>query len=339
MAKEWNELDELLSQMIESGASDLHLKHASKIAFRIDGDIEKVGPIIHGDEIYDLSLNALSSEQQRKFLEYGSVDFSYQIDKTRFRGVLTHQRREPHCVIRRINDTIVPIDETGLPQRIKDIAESNWGMLWVTGPTGSGKTTLLASIIDYINATKKCHIYTIEEPLEFIHRDKKAFVSHREVGIDTPSFALGLRDSLRNDPDVILVGEMRDHETIATAMTASETGHVVLGTLHTTNAPQSVNRVVDVFDAAEHHKVRSQIAANLRGVITQRLFKNPKGGRTAVQEIMFVDDAVRDIIRAGGSPNLIYEAMRKSNIEGTKFMEDSIRLAKKQGLIYDSVKW
>lgn len=225
MGRVLNELDEILLQVMDLKASDIHFKHRSKITFRIDGEMEKIGPVVYGDEIFDLALLALTSEQQRKFLENGSVDFSYQVEKTRFRGVLTHQRGEPHCVIRRINDTIIPFDQTNLPDRIKEIAESNWGMLWVTGPTGSGKTTLLASIIDHINSTKKCHISTIEEPLEFIHNDKKAFISHREVGKDTPSFALGLRDSLRNDPDVILVGEMRDYETISTAMTASETGH------------------------------------------------------------------------------------------------------------------
>ena len=339
MSSEWNELDEILSQVIEREASDLHLKHGTRITFRIDGDMEKIGPYIHGDEIFDLALHALKTNQQRQFLETGSVDFSYQVGNTRFRGVLTHQRGEPHCVIRRINDTIIPFDQTGLPQRIKEIADSNWGMLWVTGPTGSGKTTLLASIVDYINANKKCHISTIEEPLEFIHKDKEAFISHREVGSDTPSFAAGLRDALRNDPDVILVGEMRDYETISTAMTASETGHIVFGTLHTNTAPHSINRVVDVFDSAEHHKVRSQIASNLRGVISQRLFKNPNGGRTAVQEIMFVNDEIREIIRSGASPQEMYDLMRKYPNEGNILMEDSIRRAKEQGLIYQNVKW
>lgn len=339
MAKEWNELDEILSQVMELGASDLHLKHGAKITFRIDGEMLKIGQVIFGDEIYDLTLNALQSDQQRKFLENGSVDFSYQVGKTRFRGVLTYQRGEPHCVIRRINDTIIPFEKTGLPDRIKDIAESNWGMFWVTGPTGSGKTTLLASIVDYINRTKKCHISTIEEPLEFIHKDKEAFISHREVGRDTPTFAKGLRDALRNDPDVILVGEMRDHETISTAMTASETGHVVFGTLHTNTAPHSINRVVDVFDSSEHNKVRSQIASNLRGVVSQRLFKNPQGGRTAVQEIMFVNDEIQELIRKGAPPTQLYDAMRRAKNEGNTFMEESIRKAKEAGLIYPDVKW
>lgn len=342
-----NELDGLLLEMIEREASDLHLNHKNKITFRIDGLIHQDGPIITGDQIFELCLYALHSEQQRKFIDKGSIDFSYALRTeghngekviTRFRGSLVNQRGNPSCVFRKINSEIVPIDELGLPPIIKKLANSSWGMVLVTGPTGSGKTTSLASIIDYINEKKQIHIATVEEPIEYVHKNKKAIVTQREVPNDTPSFADSMRDILRQDPDVILVGEMRDLETISSAVTNAETGHLVFGTLHTNTAPHAINRIVDVYPIDQHHNVRSQLASNLRAIVSQRLFPRPGGGRTACYEIMVLNNEMKALIREGKTEKL-YDAMRNSKDEGNMLMEDSIREAKEKGLIYDNVVW
>lgn len=335
---EMNEFDELLQKMIDLKASDLHMSHMNKITYRIDGIIHQIGQVISGDEIFEVCLNALSSEQQREFLDTGSVDFSYQLEKTRFRGVLVNQKGQPGCVLRRVNSEIVPIDELQLPPILKKLADSSWGLILFTGPTGSGKTTSLASIIDYINENKAIHIATVEQPIEYVHKNKKAIVTQREVPSDTPTFADSMRDILRQDPDVILVGEMRDLETISSAITNAETGHLVFGTLHTNSAPHSINRIVDVYPVEHHHNIRSQLASNLRAIVAQRLFPKPGGGRTALFEIMVVNDEMRAIIRSGETEKL-YDAMKRARGEGNILMQDSIRMAKQKGLIHDNITW
>lgn len=335
-----NELDKLLTQMIEMGASDIHLNHNAKISFRVDGQIQQIGPYITGDQIYQLCLYALNSEEQRTYSIHKSVDFSYRLEDTRFRGSLIYQKGNPSCVMRKINAEIIPIDQMGLPPVIKELAHISWGMVLVTGPTGSGKSTTLASVIDYINETKACHIATIEQPLEYIHKNKKSIVTQREVGEgkDTPTFSESMKDILRQDPDVILVGEMRDYETISAAVTNAETGHLVLGTLHTNTAPQAITRITDVFPVEQHYSVRSQLASNLRAVVNQRLFLKPGGGRTALHEVLIVNDEIRELIR-NGDISKIYTAMEKYEDIGCKTMNKAIEEAKKKGLIYDDVKW
>lgn len=333
-----NELDQLLQRMIDLGASDMHLNHMNKITYRIDGIINQIGPIITGDQIFEISLYALHSEQQRQFLDTGSVDFSYQYNGTRFRGSLIHQKGEPSCVYRKVNSEIVPIDELGLPPILKKLADSSWGLILFTGPTGSGKTTSLASIIDYINENKAIHIATVEQPIEYVHVNKQAIVTQREVPSDTPSFADSMRDILRQDPDVILVGEMRDLETISAAITNAETGHLVFGTLHTNTAPHSINRIVDVYPVNQHNNIRSQLASNLRAIVAQRLYPKPGGGRTALFEIMIVNDEMRKLIRSGETEKL-YDVMKRSRGEGNVLMQDSIKMAKQQGLINQNVEW
>lgn len=328
-----NDLDKLLLRMIELNASDIHLNHNTWISFRIDGQIMQSNTKITGDDIFQLMLPALSSEQQRTFSMDKSIDFSYQIDGTRFRGSLIRQKGEPSCVIRRINDTIYTIDQLGLPKIIKKLADKKWGMLLVTGPTGSGKSTTLAAIVDYINETKPYHIATVEQPLEYIHQNKMSIVTQREVGEDIDSFANSMKDVLRQDPDVILVGEMRDYETISSAVTNAETGHLVLGTLHTNTAPQTINRIIDVYSPEQHHAVRGQLAANLIGVLNQRLLPKPGGGRTAIYELMIVDEEMRELIRKGKT-ELLYEEMRKKKHRGNITIEESLRLAKEQNLIF-----
>lgn len=338
-----NELQILLSKMIELGASDLHMRHMDRITFRIDGLVHQIGTVISGDEIFEVCLYALHSEQQREFLDTGSVDFAYQLETpdgivTRFRGILFTEQGEPGCVFRMINSEIVPIDDLGLPPVLKKLANSSWGLILFTGPTGSGKTTSLASIIDYINENKAIHIATVEQPIEYVHKNKKAIVTQREVPSDTPSFADSMRDILRQDPDVILVGEMRDLETISAAITNAETGHLVFGTLHTNTAPHAINRIVDVYPIEQHHNIRSQLASNLRAIVAQRLFPKPGGGRTALFEIMVVNDEMRDLIRSGETEKL-YDAMKKARGEGNILMQDSLRMAKQKGLIHDNIVW
>ena len=333
-----NDLDRLLTRMIELDASDIHLNHNTYISFRIDGQMQQSNIKILGDDIFQLVLPALSSEQQRTFSIKKGIDFSHEIDGTRFRGSLIRQKGEPSCVMRRINDTIWTMDELGLPDIIRRLANRKWGMLLVTGPTGSGKSTTLASIVDYINETKPYHIATIEEPLEYIHQNKMSIVTQREVGKDVDSFAESMRDVLRQDPDVILVGEMRDYETISSAVTNAETGHLVLGTLHTNTAPQTINRIMDAYTPDQQLTVRGQLASNLIGIINQRLFPKPGGGRTALYEILVIDEDMRALIRNGQS-ELMYEEMEKKKDQGNVLMKDSIAEAKKKGLIFQDVEW
>jgi twitching motility protein PilT len=335
------QLDELLYQMIELNASDLHLNHNTKITFRLDGKIKKIGPYIAGDDIFGLLLSAqaISEGQQNKYHETGSCDFAYEIDNgVRFRGNLVKARGEYSCVLRRIPNEIIPIEKLGLPATIKKLADSHYGMILMTGPTGSGKSTTLASIIDYINETREIHIATVEEPLEYIHPQKKSLVTQREVGKDTPSFAESMRDVLRRDPDVILVGEMRDYETISSAVTASETGHLVFGTLHTTTAAHTISRITGVYPSGEQDKIRNQLAENLKAVINQRLFPKPGGGRTACYEIMVVNEEMRELIRRGDL-NQLQEAMKRARKEGNLLMSDSINYAKQQGMIESHISW
>lgn len=331
-----NDLERLLSIMIEKNASDLHLNHNSKISYRVDSEIVQSEVSIEGDDIFQLALFALSSEQQRTFHMTKSIDFSYEFEKYRFRGSLVYQKGQPSCVFRRINANIISIDDLGAPIVAKKLVNTHWGLVLVTGPTGSGKSTTLASMVDYINENKPYHIVTVEQPLEYIHKNKKSIITQREVGKDTPSFAESMKDILRQDPDVILVGEMRDFETVSAAVTNAETGHLVLGTLHTNTAPHAINRIVDLYPVEQHYSVRSQLASNLKGVINQRLLPKPGGGRTAIYEVMIINEEMRDLIRKGKSEYL-YEAMKKARSEGNILMDDSLEEAKRNGLIYPNV--
>ncbi len=306
-----NDLDRILQTMIDKGASDLHLNHNTKISYRVDGKIIQDGPIVRGDQVYALALFAISPEQQRIYYEKKSIDFSYALGKVRFRGSLIYQKGQPSCVFRKINSDVIPIDELNLPPVIKEMSLLSWGMILVTGPTGSGKSTTLASVLDYINENKFGHIATIEEPIEFIHKNKNCIVTQREVGRDSSSFAESMKTVLRQDPDVILVGEMRDLETVSAAVTNAETGHLVLGTLHTNNAPQSIGRIVDMYPPEQARIVRAQLANNLKMVINQRLIPLAGGGRKALYEIMVLNEPMKELIRQG-KDEFLYEEMRKA---------------------------
>ncbi|MEC9048768.1 MAG: type IV pilus twitching motility protein PilT [Planctomycetota bacterium] len=319
-------IDELLRAMVQSGASDMHLKAGNAPGFRVDGEMvpqEAFGPMAPAATA-DLARQLMSEEQWERFLEDKDIDFSYAVpDCARFRVNALHQRNSVGVVIRQIPDQIPDHKQLQLPQITLDLASKPRGLVLVTGPTGSGKSTTLAAMIDYINQTESGHILTMEDPLEFVHQDKKCFVTQRQIGQDCSTFREGLRRALRQDPDVILIGEMRDLETISMAISAAETGHLVFGTLHTTSAISTVDRIIDVFPTDAQQQVRVQMASTLQGVISQTLVPKVGGGRVAAREILVGTDAVRSLIREGKSAQLL-NLMQTGKQFGMTTLEDEL---------------
>jgi twitching motility protein PilT len=320
-------IDDLLEQMVARGASDLHLTVGSQPAIRVHGHIQRLEEFekLMPDDTQQLLYQILSSEQQKNFEIKRQLDFAYGVPGlARFRVNVYFQRGSLGGAFRLIPEAIKTLEELGLPPSLHELAQKPRGLVLVTGPTGSGKSTTLASLIDEVNRTRAEHILTIEDPVEFVHRHKKCIVNQREIGFDAPNFAEGLRAALRQDPDVILVGEMRDLETIATALTAAETGHLVLGTLHTQSASSTVDRIIDVFPPAQQEQVRMQIAGALQGIITQALLPTADGkGRIPALEILLPDDASRNLIRQG-KVEQIYTIMQTGTQRGMQTMEQSL---------------
>ena len=320
-------IDDLLEQMVARGASDLHLSVGSKPAIRVHGHIQRLEEFetLKPDDTQQLLYQILSTEQQKNFEIKRQLDFAYGVPGlARFRVNVYFQRGSLGGAFRLIPEAIKTLEELGLPSSLHELAQKPRGLVLVTGPTGSGKSTTLASLIDEVNRTRAEHILTIEDPVEFVHRHKKCIVNQREIGFDAPNFAEGLRAALRQDPDVILVGEMRDLETIATALTAAETGHLVLGTLHTQSASSTVDRIIDVFAPAQQEQVRMQIAGSLQGIITQALLPTGDGnGRVPALEILLPDDATRNLIRQG-KVEQIYTIMQTGTQRGMQTMEQSL---------------
>jgi twitching motility protein PilT len=281
--------------------SDIHLKENLTLILRINGDMTKPSEdVISSEELKDFVDQSLTEDQKAHLEEVRDVDLAIEIGPYRFRANFFYTSDGLSAVLRKIETEIPTMDQLKLPYVMQEMAEKPNGLILVTGPTGSGKSTSLAAIIGEINANKKGHILTVEDPIEYIHHSKECTVSQREVGRDAQSFASALRASLREDPDVILVGEMRDRETIQLALTAAETGHLVFGTLHTSGAPNTINRIIDVFPAEQQGQVRAQLSQSLQMVATQRLFKTADGqGRAAAFEIMVCNHAVRNLIREG----------------------------------------
>jgi twitching motility protein PilT len=298
----------LLELMVKKDASDLHLKVGSRPGLRINGELEAIEglPLLTAEMQDAICEELLTTEGQRVAYEKNlEIDFSYGIEGlARFRVNLFHQRGSRGGVLRRIPITIPPLESMGFPAVVNDLCHKPRGLVLVTGPTGSGKSTTLASMVDHINRTERGHILTLEDPIEFMHSDKLCYINQREIGTDSRSFGAALRSALREDPDVILVGEMRDLETIGLAITAAETGHLVFGTLHTTSAIQTVDRIVDVFPHEAQQQVRMQLSVTLQGVISQTLMPKIGGGRICAQEIMMGTDAVRSLIREGKTAQL-----------------------------------
>ncbi len=329
-------VNDLLQRVVDLGGSDLHLTAGVPPAVRVHGEIKHLTefPEMTPSEIRRMIYAILTQKQRERFENDLELDTSHSVPGlARFRVNVFSQRDAVGSVMRAIPSDVVPFDNLGLPPAVLQFASLPRGLVLVTGPTGSGKSTTLASLIDLINAQKPCHIMTVEDPIEFLHRHKMAIVNQREVGEDTYSFTAALKHVLRQDPDVILVGEMRDLETISTALTAAETGHLVFATLHTQDAPQSVDRVIDVFPAHQQQQVRVQLASSLQGIVTQQLVPTIGGrGRTVASEVLVATPAVRNLIREGKT-HQIYSAMQAGGKYGMQTMDMSLATLVKQGKI------
>jgi twitching motility protein PilT len=328
------DITELLAYSVEHDASDLHLSTGAPPSIRIDGDVRKLQiPAFDAKDVNGLVYDIMNDRQRKEYEENLEVDFSFEIPGlARFRVNAFNQNRGPAAVFRTIPSIIKTLDELGCPDIFRDISDTPRGLVLVTGPTGSGKSTTLAAMVDYINAHKKDHILTIEDPIEFVHENKECLINQREVHRDTLSFEAALRSALREDPDVILVGEMRDLETIRLAMTAAETGHLVFGTLHTTSAPKTIDRIIDVFPAAEKSMVRSMLSESLRAVISQTLIKRVGGGRVAAHEIMIGVPAIRNLIREDKIAQM-YSAIQTGMQHGMQTMDQCLQNLVNRGMI------
>jgi twitching motility protein PilT len=320
-------VDELLQVMVDREASDLHMTAGSQPVIRVNGrlerllDYDKLSP----EEIRSLVYRVISTEQQKNLETQRSLDFAHSIPGlARFRVNAFFQRESLAAAFRMIPARIRSLEELNMPSSLYELADNPRGLVLVTGPTGSGKSTTLASLLDYVNRTRHEHILTIEDPIEFLHWHQSCIVNQRELGPDATTFGNALRAALREDPDVILVGEMRDLETIGTALTAAETGHLVFATLHTQSAPQTIDRVIDAFPAAQQGQIRVQLAATLQGIVTQNLVPTADGrGRVAALEILIPDDAVRNLIRQAKIEQ-VYSVMQTSTSRGMMTMEQSL---------------
>jgi twitching motility protein PilT len=313
--------------MVARNASDLHVTVGTPPAMRVHGALERYQdvPDLSPDDTHQMLYRILSTEQQKLLEINRQIDFAHSIPGlARFRVNVFFQRGTLGAAFRLIPADIKTLEELGIPTTLHALTEKPRGLVLVTGPTGSGKSTTLAALIDEINRKRSEHILTIEDPVEFVHRHKRCIVNQREIGPDASSFAEALRAALREDPDVILLGEMRDLETISTAITAAETGHLVFATLHTQSAPSTVDRIIDAFPAAQQEQVRVQLAATLQGICTQALLPTPGGtGRVPALEILFPDDAVRNLIRQG-KVEQVYSVMQTSTAKGMQTMEQSL---------------
>jgi twitching motility protein PilT len=331
-------IDELLRVATQFGASDLHCKAGSQPFMRIGGELRPIlnAPRLTQEDTLDMAFSMMSNRQKQRFKEVSEADIAYGVSGLgRFRANIFQQRGTVGMVLRVIPDRVRTITELGLPPVIERIAEEQRGLILVTGTTGSGKSTTLAAMIDYINAKRGGHLITIEDPIEFLHRDKKSFVTQREVDVDTRSFAEALRGALRQDPDVILVGEMRDHETIETALTAAETGHLVLSTLHTLDATETVRRIVSSFPPHLQKSVRIQLAGIIRAVISMRLVRSAEGaGRVPAAEVMVSTGLIRDYIINEEKTSLIRDAIAAGTSQyGMQTFDQSLFSLHQSGLI------
>jgi twitching motility protein PilT len=330
------ELAELLSIAVEKGASDLHLTAGRPPVLRIHGDLTFIEgkPVLTKETMPVLLEPALTAERKEELERNGQVDFSYGLPGLgRFRVNVFRQRSTVSAVMRLIPYEIPAFERLGLPEVVKDFTEKNRGMVLITGPTGSGKSTTLACLIDIINTNRSCHIITLEDPIEYLHNHKRSLINQREIGTDTVSFAGALRAALREDPDVILVGEMRDFETIQTALTAAETGHLVFATLHTNDATQTVDRIIDVFPPYQQAQVRIQLSLTLQGIVSQQLLPRADiPGRVLACEVLIATSAVRNIIREGKTYQLP-TVMQTGGKLGMQTMDKSLQNLYRQRLI------
>jgi twitching motility protein PilT len=319
-------IDAFFQLMHDQGASDLHLVSGQQPVIRIRGEMERIKyDVLENDALKAMLYEITAEHKIKHFEETGDVDFAYEIPGlARYRANFFQQKYGVAAVFREIPSTILTCQDLGLPQVIGKLASLPRGLVLVTGPTGSGKSTTLAAIIDEANRTRKDHIITVEDPIEFVHKSQRCIVNHREVGVHTKSFSAALRGALREDPDIILVGELRDLETISLAVEAASTGHLVFGTLHTTSAAKTVDRIIEVFPASEQMQIRSTLADGIRAVIAQVLFKRvDRKGRCAALEILIANSAVRNLIRESKTfqiPSMIQTGKKY----GMQLLDDSI---------------
>ncbi|WKZ13109.1 MAG: type IV pilus twitching motility protein PilT [Gammaproteobacteria bacterium] len=328
------DIAQLLAFSVKNNASDLHLSAGVPPMIRVDGDVKRINmPALSHKEVHSMIYDIMSDKQRKDYEEFLETDFSFEIPKlARFRVNAFNQSRGAGAVFRTIPSQIRTLEDLKAPAIFRDIAMYPRGLVLVTGPTGSGKSTTLAAMIDYVNTNKPDHIITIEDPIEFVHESKKSLINQREVHKDTLGFSEALRSALREDPDVILVGEMRDLETIRLAMTASETGHLVFGTLHTSSAAKTVDRIVDVFPANEKEMIRTMLSESLRAVISQSLLKKSGGGRIAAHEIMIGTPAIRNLIREGKIAQM-YSAIQTGQAAGMQTLDQNLQELLTKGVI------
>lgn len=326
---------DILQMLVERNGSDIHIIKGAPPTLRVDGSLFPIegAPILTKDQCEALVVPLLTREQKEYVLVNKEVDFGYQFkDLARFRiNVYSHQGALG-AALRLIPNTIKTVEELGLPPALRELTKYRQGLILITGPTGEGKSTTLAAIIEEINRTRAEHILTIEDPVEFVYQGKKSIISQREINQDTHGWEIALRSALREDPDVVLVGEMRDYETIAAAITVAETGHLVFGTLHTASAAQTVDRIIDVFPAAQQQQIRQQLAATLQAVVSQRLIKMVSGGRVAAHEVMFGTPAVRNLIREQKT-HQIDNVIQTSGEMGMMLIETSLANLLQRGAI------
>ena len=328
------DITELLAFTAKQGASDLHLSGGLPPMIRVDGDIRRINlPPMEHKQVHELIYDIMNDKQRKDYEEFLETDFSFEVPGlARFRVNAFNQNRGAAGVFRTIPSKVLTMEDLGMGQVFRDISMMPRGLVLVTGPTGSGKSTTLAAMVDYINDNKYEHILTIEDPIEFVHQSKKCLVNQREVHRDTLGFSEALRSALREDPDIILVGELRDLETIRLALTAAETGHLVFGTLHTTSAAKTIDRVIDVFPASEKDMVRSMLSESLRAVIAQTLLKKVGGGRIACHEIMVGTPAIRNLIREDKVAQM-YSAIQTGQSLGMQTLDQGLQELVRKGQV------
>ncbi len=328
------DISQLLAFGVKNKASDLHLSSGVPPMIRVDGDVRRINmPALEHKDVHDMVYDIMNDKQRKDYEEFLECDFSFEIPNlARFRVNAFNQNRGSAAVFRTIPSKILSLEDLGAPAIFKEISDNPRGIVLVTGPTGSGKSTTLAGMVNYKNESEFGHILTIEDPIEFVHESKKCLINQREVHRDTLGFNEALRSALREDPDVILVGEMRDLETIRLALTAAETGHLVFGTLHTSSAAKTIDRIVDVFPAAEKDMVRSMISESLRAVISQSLLKKIGGGRVAAHEIMIGTGAIRNLIRENKIAQM-YSAIQTGQQHGMQTLDQCLQDLLRKGIV------
>ena len=328
------DIAELLAFSNKNNASDLHISSGLPPMIRVDGDVKRINlPVLDAETVQKMIFDIMNDQQRKSYEENLEVDFSFAIPNVaRFRVNAFNQDRGPAAVFRTIPSVVLSLEDLGAPRIFADLCDKPRGLILVTGPTGSGKSTTLAAMVNHVNETKKEHILTVEDPIEFVHESKKSLINQRELLKDTHSFENALKSALREDPDVILVGELRDLETIRLAMTAAETGHLVMGTLHTSSAPKTIDRIVDVFPAEEKSMVRSMLSESIQAVISQTLLKKVGGGRVAAHEIMVGTSAIRNLIREDKIAQM-YSMIQTGQNEGMQTLDQCLeRLVKERAI-------